>query len=82
MSATALQLGGIYKHYKGKLYKVHQIVRHSETLEELVFYETLYETPMGKWWVRPLSMFLGTVDVNGQTLPRFELQTDPSSGLQ
>ena len=74
MSSSPLQLGGLYKHYKGNLYKVHQIVRHSETLKELVVYETLYENPMGRWWVRPLEMFMETVEIDGKTIPRFELQ--------
>ena len=34
--------GGIYRHYKGKLYRLIRIVRHSETLEELVMYETVF----------------------------------------
>lgn len=64
--------GGIYRHYKGKLYKFHRIVRHSEDLEEMGLYETLYENPLGVWWVRPLKMFFESVEVNGKTVPRFE----------
>ncbi len=66
-----LVLGGVYQHYKGKNYIVRDIVRHSETLEELVFYECLYENSLGKLWVRPFSMFLETVTVDGKVLPRF-----------
>ncbi|MGZ5278695.1 MAG: DUF1653 domain-containing protein [Pseudobdellovibrionaceae bacterium] len=73
MSSKAVRLGGTYRHYKGKMYKVHQVVRHSETLEELVFYECLYDSPGGQWWVRPLAMFTGTVIVEGVEKPRFEL---------
>lgn len=73
-NANQLKLGGLYKHYKGKMYKVHQIVRHSESLEELVVYETLYDTPYGNWWVRPLEMFTEKVQVDGKWVPRFELQ--------
>jgi len=71
-----VKLGGLYRHYKGKLYKVHQIVRHSESLEELVVYETLYESPLGKWWVRPLPLFTGSVTVDGKTVPRFEFVSE------
>ncbi len=73
MHQSDLKLGGIYRHYKGKKYKVHRVVRHSETLEELVFYETLYETEYGSWWVRPLAMFCGDVEIDGKTVKRFEL---------
>ena len=63
-----LKLGGIYQHYKGKNYRVIDLARHSETLEWMVVYECLYENPEGKIWVRPLKMFLETV--NGG--PRFK----------
>lgn len=75
MNSPQLQLGGLYRHYKGKMYKVHQVVRHSETLEELVIYEALYENPLGRWWARPLTMFLETVELEQKKTPRFELQT-------
>ena len=40
---------GIYKHYKGGLYKVLFIARHSETLEEMVVYEHV-EKSADKYW--------------------------------
>lgn len=49
--------GRLFRHYKGNLYKKLGIARHSETLEELVLYETLYENDLGKLWVRPRKMF-------------------------
>ena len=63
---------GIYRHYKGMLYRVHKTVRHSETLEELVYYEALYENKLGAFWVRPLSMFLEDVVVDGKVTKRFQ----------
>ncbi len=66
-------IGGTYQHFKGKLYKVIGIAKHSETLEELVVYEALYDNPHGKLWVRPKKMFLETVRVNGKIIPRFVL---------
>lgn len=64
---------GIYKHSKtGNQYKVHFIAKHSETLEDVVVYEALYENEKSKFWVRPFSMFLDTVEINGEKLQRFQ----------
>ncbi len=63
---------GIYEHYKGKQYKVIGVAKHSESLEDLVVYEALYENEVAKLWVRPLAMFLETIDIDGQTVPRFK----------
>ena len=61
---------GRYRHFKGKEYQVFYIAKHSETLEEHVVYQALYgEKGM---WVRPLSMFLEKVEVNGMMAPRFQ----------
>lgn len=62
---------GIYRHYKGNLYQVLHTAHHSETEEALVVYRCLY----GEYsvWVRPLSMFAETVEIDGKTKPRFEL---------
>jgi hypothetical protein len=68
---------GLYRHYKGPEYRVFSIARHSETEEEVVFYQALY----GDYglWVRPLSMFLESVEVDGEQVPRFALvQVEPS----
>ena len=66
---------GKYKHYKGKLYEVIGLAKHSETLEEIVIYRALYESEeFGKnvLWVRPKSMFLEFVEIDGNKIPRFE----------
>jgi len=64
---------GKYKHTKtGNLYRVIGVAKHSETLEELVVYETLYDNPRSKLWVRPLAMFLEDVDIDGKKVPRFQ----------
>ncbi|HVK62031.1 MAG TPA: DUF1653 domain-containing protein [Bdellovibrionales bacterium] len=70
MSAQLVK-GGLYRHYKGGMYRAIDIVRHSETLEELVLYETLYENKLGKLWVRPKEMFLESVEFDGKLQPRF-----------
>ena len=64
---------GIYQHYKGKRYRVIGIARHSETLEEMVVYQALYDSEFGNnaLWVRPKKMFMETVVVDGKTVPRF-----------
>lgn len=63
---------GKYQHSKTQnFYKVIGTVKHSETLEDLVLYECLYENPLSKVWVRPLHMFLGDVTINGKVVPRF-----------
>lgn len=65
-------LGGLYQHYKGNNYRVLNLVKHSENLETLVFYECLYENPEGKFWVRPLEMFCEDVEIGGKKQPRFK----------
>lgn len=71
---------GTYKHYKGNLYEVIGLGRHSETLEEMVLYRALYtseEYGEGSLWVRPLHMFKEFVTVEGKKVPRFErVQTE------
>lgn len=63
---------GIYRHYKGKKYLALGVAKHSETLEELVVYISLYENETSQIWVRPLRMFKEKVTLNGKTIPRFE----------
>ena len=66
---------GIYRHYKGQDYQVLDVAHHSETEEALVVYRCLY----GDYslWVRPLSMFIETVMIDGEAQPRFRL-TQPA----
>ena len=61
-----------YKHYKGKEYRVIGVAKNSESLEELVVYETLYNNPKSKLWVRPKEMFCQEVEVDGKKVPRFK----------
>lgn len=64
-----LKIKGIYRHYKGDLYLVEDIIYHSETGEKMVAYRALYED--AKLWCRPYNMFLDEVNKNGQKY-RFE----------
>ncbi|MEM7647163.1 MAG: DUF1653 domain-containing protein [Pseudomonadota bacterium] len=68
---TEIQSGQIYRHYKGQLYKTLGLVKHSETLEDLVLYECLYDNPLSKTWVRPLENFLETIEIDGKQQRRF-----------
>ncbi len=61
-----------YRHYKNKPYKYLGLVRHSETLEDLVLYETRYENANGRIWVRPKDMFFEKIEKNNQLIYRFE----------
>ncbi|WP_037573582.1 DUF1653 domain-containing protein [Sporocytophaga myxococcoides] len=61
---------GKYKHYKGNYYKVIGMAKHSETMEDMVYYQCLYGDY--GFWVRPLKMFVETVTVDGEVVPRFK----------
>lgn len=71
-----VKIHGIYKHFKGNYYLVEEIVKNSETLEDMVVYRKLYED--GTCWVRPTTDFLAEVDHNKypkvKQKYRFELQ--------
>jgi hypothetical protein len=60
---------GLYRHYKGNDYFVFQVAAHSETDEPYVVYRYLYDDY--GWSVRPLALFMQTVEVAGETIPRF-----------
>lgn len=75
--------GEVYQHYKGNYYKVIDIVRHSETLEELVLYQPLYISKdfPGQLWVRPIKMFMERIEIDGKMVERFKLQKFSSQKL-
>lgn len=60
---------GFYQHYKGPYYEVIDVVRHSETEAWLVLYRTCYGDK--GLWVRPLAMFIESVDTANGQCPRF-----------
>ena len=67
-----LQPGGVYRHYKGNLYKALYVATHTETEEPLAVYQALY----GEHgiWARPLAMFLDDVTLpDGSVVQRFTL---------
>ncbi len=63
-----MQLGR-YRHYKGQDYEVIGVATHSETGEALVVYRCLYGDR--GLWVRPKAMFQESVEVGGESIPRF-----------
>lgn len=65
---------GIYRHFKGNLYELIGIAKHSETLEPLVVYRALYGE--GGLWVRPAGMWNETVDRDGYHGPRFQYMNE------
>lgn len=65
--------GHIYSHFKGGLYKIMAVARHSENEELLVVYRALRG---GKMWARPLEMFNDAAPPSGKLLRlRFTLLT-------
>ena len=79
----AVNIGKVYRHFKGNYYFVENVAYHSETQERMVVYRPLYEREDGKQlWIRPEKMFLEEIserpdNVTGQK-HRFELVEDLS----
>ena len=76
-----VQIGKVYRHFKGNYYFVENIGHDSETKERMVVYKPLYEREDGrKIWIRPEKMFLEEIpdrpdNITGQKV-RFELCED------
>ena len=60
---------GIYRHFKGNLYRLHCVAKHSETLETMVVYQALYGEK--EFWVRPAAMWTEQVEKENYSGPRF-----------
>ena len=71
-----IQIGRVYRHFKGDYYLVEAVARDSETEQPVVIYRKLYAD--GGLWVRPTAMFLEPVDKkkypDATQKYRFELQ--------
>lgn len=52
-----VEVGKKYRHFKGTIYEVIAIAKHSETLEKMVIYG--HEDQI---WARPYSLFISKVD--------------------
>lgn len=81
----------LYKHFKGGIYKYLCTATNSETLEEMIIYQSLKD---GKLWVRPSKMFseevspgvkrfteLGIDDTDIHCHPKMELDLNLSTEL-
>lgn len=66
-----IEVGKIYRHYKGNLYKIIALAKHSETEEDMVVYQNIEK---GDIWTRPRAMWNEVVD-NKNTL-RFTLMEE------
>jgi len=66
---------GLYRHFKGTLYRVIGVFKNSESLDDLVVYQGLYHSkdygPHPRW-ARPASMFTEEVIRDGYNGPRFQ----------
>ena len=70
----AYMTGKYYRHFKGNIYRVLHIAKHSETLEDIVVYQAMYgERGV---WVRPKAMFEEEIERDGRTFRRFEPISD------
>ena len=66
--------GKYYRHFKGNVYRVLHIAKHSETLEDIVVYQAMYgERGI---WVRPKAMFEEEIKRDRRTFRRFEPISD------
>lgn len=65
---------GIYKHYKGGMYRVTGTVVNAETERVFVLYTPCDPLHNGEQYVRSLYNFFELVRHNGKSVPRFELQ--------
>lgn len=65
-----IKAGNIYRHYKGNVYKIIALAKHSETEEDMVVYQNIIKQDT---WVRPKSMWNEEININGQKVLRFTL---------
>ena len=62
----------VYQHYKGDLYRVHELALHSDDEVWMVIYEAVYENPDAHLFALPLSKWRDDVEWEGKTARRFK----------
>lgn len=78
-----VQIGKVYRHFKGNYYFVENIAYDSETQERMVVYKPLYKREDNRTtWIRPEKMFLEEIperpdNITGQK-HRFEFAEELS----
>ena len=76
-----VEIGKVYRHFKGNYYFVENVGLDSETMERKVIYKALYNREDSQIFVRNEKMFLEKIDntrkdnITGQ-IHRFELVKD------
>jgi hypothetical protein len=66
---------GIYRHYKGGIYKVVAVAKMDDSNEEFVVFHSVYqglERGEGGWWIRRKDEFEEEIEYKGKTGPRFK----------
>ena len=69
---------GLYRHFKGGVYRVIDIATHTETEEPMVIYRSKNQPE--RLWARPLSMWEETVIRDGQQYKRFTKIEEDTDG--
>ncbi len=60
MLARTIKINGVYKHFKGHVYKVVCIGKDADNLEEKVVYQNVLNNEI---WIRDKEEFLSLVDI-------------------
>ena len=64
----------IRQKFKGNIYSVLHIAKHSEIIEDIVVYQAMYSER--GIWVRPKAIFEEEIERDGRTFRRFEPISD------
>jgi hypothetical protein len=71
VARSRVLVGSTYKHYKGNLYEVKDVVLYEKTIRPLVVYQDTINHDLV--WARDFDEFCSAVRLNGKDIPRFSL---------